>query len=86
MKNFYLKWRKIQGFEFKYFRAPGMSLKYWAKQQLQYNFLNYNSSAFLTDPKASSFFAPPQFSPTGLEFKVLFGSAKHSYLHFAAFY
>lgn len=86
MKNFYFKWRKIQGFEFRYFRAPGMSLKYWAKQQLQYNFLNYNSSAFLTDPKASPFFAPSQLPPTGLEFKVLFGSAKYLYLHFAAFY
>jgi hypothetical protein len=81
MRNFYLKWRKTQKFEFRFFRARGMSLRYWAKQQLQYNYLNTNSSDFLSDPYSSNIFAPSQLAPTKLDFHFLFGSPKYDFLH-----
>jgi hypothetical protein len=58
-----------------------MSLRYWAKQQLQYNYLNTNSSDFLSDPYSSNIFAPSQLAPTKLDFHFLFGSPKYDFLH-----
>lgn len=74
MRNFYLKFRKTERFEYRYFRPQGMSFAYWAKQQLQYNYFNQNSSDFLIDPRSSSLFMPSQLPVAVLEFKTIFGS------------
>lgn len=74
MRNFYLKWRKTERFEYRYFRPKGMSFAYWAKQQLQYNYFNINSSDFLIDPRSSSFFTPAQLPVSNLELRSIFGS------------
>jgi len=50
-----------------------MSFAYWAKQQLQYNYFNQNSSDFLIDPRGSSLFMPSQLPVAGFEFKTIFG-------------
>jgi hypothetical protein len=57
-----------------------MSFAYWAKQQLQYNYLNENSSNFLIDPSSSSFFMPSQLPATEIEIKTVFSPL--SLLHF----
>lgn len=82
MRNFYLRWRRTEQFEFRLFRAPGMSFKYWAKQQLQYNYLNTNSSDLLIDPRSSNFFTPAQLPPTEMEFMNIFRSNNYLQLHF----
>ena len=81
MRNYYLKWRKTQKFEFKFYRGPGMSFRYWAKQQLQFNYLNSNSSDFLSDPYSSNIFMPSQVPATQEEVLYQFSSPQYNYLH-----
>lgn len=86
MKLFYLKWRKTQKFEFRFFRFEGMSMEYWAKQQLQYNYLTVNSSDILSDPYNSNFFRSTQFSATKLDFNNVFPPKEYSYLYISFFF
>lgn len=49
-----------------------MSFRYWAKQQLQYNYLNETSSDFLMDPYGSNSFRPSYPSVTFSQLSKLF--------------
>jgi len=86
MHNFYLKRRKVQKFEFKYFRAPGMSFSYWAKKQLQYNYFNTNSSDLLSDSYNSNIFMPSQVNINYTEYNHLFTSNRYDFLHYSFVY
>ena len=77
MRNFYLRRRRVEQFEFVLIRFKGMSFEYWAKQQLQYNYLNSNSSDLMIDPKSSVFFKLPQARPTKLETNFLFSASNY---------
>lgn len=71
MRTSFFRWRKTQRFEHKFFRFKGMSFKFWAKQQLQYNYLNSLSSDLLTDVYNSNFFTSSQLPVSNLEFTSL---------------
>lgn len=86
MRMFYLKFRKTQKFEFRFFRFEGMSMEYWAKQQLQYNYLTVNSSDFLSDPYNSNFFMVPQLAATKLDIDNIFSSKHYYHFHICFFY
>ncbi len=86
MRLKYLRHRKLQKFEHKFFRFRGMSFRYWAKQQLKYNYLNATSSDFLMDPYGSNFFRPSYPSVTSSHLSQLFCNAEQSALNAAFFY
>lgn len=61
-------------------------MEYWAKQQLQYNYLTVNSSDMLSDPYSSNFFRSTQFSATKLDFNNVFPPKEYSYLYISFFF
>ena len=80
MHTFYLRKRKTQKFEYRFFRFEGMSFRYWAKQQLQYNFLNVNSFDFLSDVYNGNVFTTSQPAVSSFEISKLFNTSRYNHL------